>query len=471
MTRAVSDPESSATTPPASGKSKWYLRLTAPRAFLLLASIFGTLFALLTPPFQVPDEFQHFYRAYQVSEGKLTAYRLNGLIGGELPASLEAFGDRIWRIPPWDPTVKIGFRDILATRTISLDSQKRQSFNFPNVSWHSPSNYFAQAAGIAVARSLGFGPLGIFYAGRIGNLLVWSLLVYFAIRLIPILDWTILLLALTPMSLAQAASLSADATVNGVCFLFVALAMRCAMTEGSIRAAQLIGLTLCGAVVALAKTAYFPLTILFFLAPMRRFSSPRRYWLSFAAFISLCIAAVIGWSLCTYGPDTYSVQGVSPRQQLFYTLHHLIQTVHMEIGMLLAVSFISSIIGQLGWHEIKLWLPLTTLYLCVLFWTTQIGGWPDRRLTMRQRTILALAAIGCWLAVFTLIYLTYTPVGARSINGLQGRYMIPITAPYFLLFYGVPKPRRGNPGRFIAAFSAAFSSYALLVLVRRFYIW
>jgi len=82
-----------------------------------------------------------------------------------------------------------------------------------------------QAMAIAVARVVGVGPMGIFYAGRIGNLFCWSLLVYFSLRLIPIMDWTFLLLALTPMSLAQAASLSADATVNAVCVVFVALVL------------------------------------------------------------------------------------------------------------------------------------------------------------------------------------------------------------------------------------------------------
>jgi uncharacterized membrane protein len=313
--------------------------------------------------------------------------------------------------------------------------------------------------------------MGIFYAGRIGNLFCWSLLVYFSLRLIPIMDWTFLLLALTPMSLAQAASLSADATVNGICFLFVAAAVRCAMAEGPIRGAQLIGLTVCGAAVALAKTAYLPLTILFLLIPANRFSSRRRYWLAFAIFMMICVAIIVGWSLCTFGAESYSMTDVSPRRQLFYMLQHPIQMVHIEVGMLLAVPFISSIIGQLGWHVIKLWLPLTIIYYGVLFWTTRIGGWPDRRLTARQRVILAAAALACWVAVFSLIYLTFTPVGGKSINGLQGRYMIPAMGPFFLMFYPSPRPRRVNPSVFITAFIAAFSVYALLVLVRRFYIW
>jgi uncharacterized membrane protein len=469
MSRAVGNrvSESAAERDPAG----WSSLFTASRIFLPLAWIFGTLFALITPPFQVPDEFQHFYRAYQVSEGRLTAYRQNGEVGGDLPISLKTFSERVWGNHPFDPSSKADIRNVWAARTIPLQSRTRDFFVFGNVSWHSPTNYFPQAAAIAVARRIGLGPMGIFYAGRLGNLFGWSLLVYFSLRLIPILDWTILLLALTPMSLAQAASLSADATVNGVCFLFVAAAMRCAMMDGFIRKTHLIGLTLCGAAVALAKTAYLPLTILFLLIPERRFSSRGRYWAAFASFMLICLATIAGWSLCTFGSESYSMTDVSPRRQLIYMLHHPFLMLHMEVGMLLAVPFISSIIGQLGWHEIKLWFPLTAAYFGVVFWTTRIAGWPDRTMTMRQRIVLVAAAVGCWVAVFSLIYLTFTPVGGRSINGLQGRYMIPATGPFFLMFYPGPGRRRGNPGAFITAFAAGFSMYALLVLVRAFYIW
>jgi uncharacterized membrane protein len=471
MNQAIGDLKPDAESAALPAAARWSAHLTPRRVFLPLAWIFGTLFAVITPPFQVPDEFMQFYRAYQVSEGRLTAYRHGEEIGGYLPASLKEFSDRVWGDKPFDPDTKANVHDIWAAHTIPLRPGDRVFFVFGNVSWHSPMNYFPQAAAIALARQFGVGPMWLFYAGRLGNLLSWSLLVYFAVRLIPILDWTAALLALTPMSLAQAASLSADATVNGVCFLFVAAAMRCALGEGPIPRIQLIGLTVLGAAVALAKTAYLPLSILFLLIPSTRFASRRRYWLTFALFTLICVATMAAWSLCTFGFSSYSMPDVSPQRQAIYMLHHPLRILHMELGMLLAVPFISSLIGQLGWHEIKLSLPCVIAYWIVLLWTTRIGGWPNLRITVRQRAILAAAVCGCWLAVFSLVYLTFTKVGEHSITGLQGRYMIPATLPFFLMLYPGPRPRRVHPGAVLTVFSAAFSVYALVVLVRRFYLW
>jgi uncharacterized membrane protein len=447
-------------------------QLTARRVFLPLAWIFGALYIFITPPFQVPDEYMHFYRSYQVSEGRLTAYRVGTDIGGYLPRSLLELGDRLPSGLQSDPNFHLHAGDIWSLRTIPLNPHDRKFAVFGAVSWHSPMNYLPQAAGIAIGRSFGLSPLWLLYCGRAGNLLSWSLLAWFAIRLIPIMDWTLLLLALMPMSLAQAASLSADATVNGVCFLFVAAAVRCALgNAATMTTARTTGLTILGAAVSLAKTAYIPLTILFLLIPSSKFGGRRRHWGIFSLFILACLATTIGWSLCTFGAQSYTAPNVSPRLQAIYILHHPIEMLHRDVGMLLSMPYLESIIGTLGWADIRLWWPGAMLYWVALFASVCIGGWPHIRLSARQRFLLASAACGCWLLVFTLVYLTFTPVGGRSINGLQGRYLIPATAPFLLMFYLRPGPRRLNVGPWISAFCALFSVYALAVLVRRFYIW
>ena len=63
----------------------------APRpewAFVALAGMLGSVLALLTPPFEGPDEPAHFCRAYQVSEGVLIAPCEAELGGGYLPGRL-----------------------------------------------------------------------------------------------------------------------------------------------------------------------------------------------------------------------------------------------------------------------------------------------------------------------------------------------------------------------------------------------
>ena len=39
------------------------------RIFATVGLFFGFVLLLIVPPFQSPDEYNHFYRAFQVSEG------------------------------------------------------------------------------------------------------------------------------------------------------------------------------------------------------------------------------------------------------------------------------------------------------------------------------------------------------------------------------------------------------------------
>src|SRR5271170_2816128 len=106
-------------------------KLPAHRVFLPFAWFFGALFAFLTPPFQVPDEYHHFYRSYQVSEGHLTETRLGDQGGGYLPKSLIEFQNRVSRGIPHHPENKQDFKTLLAMRQIPLRLNEREFVVFP----------------------------------------------------------------------------------------------------------------------------------------------------------------------------------------------------------------------------------------------------------------------------------------------------------------------------------------------------
>ncbi len=66
----------------------------------------------------------------------------------------------------------------------------------------------------------------IIYLARFANLLLYVLIVYSAIKLTPVHKWVFFLLALMPMTLYEAASLSADSFTIAVSFLLIALFLK-----------------------------------------------------------------------------------------------------------------------------------------------------------------------------------------------------------------------------------------------------
>jgi uncharacterized membrane protein len=433
---------------------------------LVLAGSFGILFVFLTPPFQAPDEYDHFHRAFQVSEGHLLETRNGPDAGGFLPKSLLTLQNQVSFDMPHHPQVKQNVATLWAMRKLPLNPDDRRFMRFP---WYGPTNYFPQAAGIAIARALGAGPLLMHYAGRLGNLLVWTLIMFSAVRLIPVMKWTLALLALMPMSLWLAATLSADAMVDSLCFLFVAVTLRFAVgDESPMNGRRAIALVALAAAIALAKTAYLPITLLTLTIPAKKFGGRSRYWLFFALVLGVGFAVNIAWTLSTY--TDFVNPGRSPSAQAVYILHHPIHVLGEYVGQLFSLAFLSSIIGKLGWYDTRLARPLVACYAAVLVWSAWMAGVPAVRLSGRQKSIIALAAVAMWLAVFLIMDLAFTNVGATGVTSLQGRYLIPLTPLVFLLLCPKIALRCRERGAILAGFSVCFNIYIAIVLWMRFYV-
>ena len=70
-------------------ENRFNLAEILPAFFTLIAGvIFGGSMVVLTPPFDVPEEWQHFFRCYQISQRTIYATLDDmGVPGGEVPVS------------------------------------------------------------------------------------------------------------------------------------------------------------------------------------------------------------------------------------------------------------------------------------------------------------------------------------------------------------------------------------------------
>ena len=97
--------------------------------FIFTALIFGSLYALIVPPFQVPDEFNHFYRSWQITEGGITAIRTSdNRVGAELPTSLKIISQP-FRNLPFHEQNKTSKDLIFNLLLIPLEENKRSFFD------------------------------------------------------------------------------------------------------------------------------------------------------------------------------------------------------------------------------------------------------------------------------------------------------------------------------------------------------
>lgn len=83
-----------------------HLEKTLPALNCLIRFFFGVIFLVVTPPFQVSDEPNHFFRAYQASEGEFLLQKMGDVTGGLVPKSLLRTADSMSGDVAFNPGVK-----------------------------------------------------------------------------------------------------------------------------------------------------------------------------------------------------------------------------------------------------------------------------------------------------------------------------------------------------------------------------
>ncbi len=444
------------------------------RAFLVFSLPFGMAFLVFTPPFMVPDEPVHFYRAYQVSEFNLFKVK------DDFPASLVQFGALCDRMQ-FSTHEKTSGKEILALDSIPLDPSRRTTLTTPDYIFP----YLPQAAGIVIGRMAGLPPLWLFYIGRLFNLLVSLFLLYLTIRIVPAFRWVFFLLAVMPMTLFQAASLSYDAITTGLSYLFLAMVLSVLGNERSRAEFKSIArLLVVAALLAAAKQPYGVMVLAFFLLPVSRFGSWNRY-LAVTGVMALVVALVsvsgtVGKSVArrisgtapspsvkalAWIPDaTEEVPGtagyrptaawlpqqphaaeavnpIDPAGQKHFILENparYIRILYSTLGHSLDL-YLTSLVGLFGWIDTPL-PPAAAygyLFLLLLFSVTEAV----RGIGVRGKMLLAGIFLVGYVLIETALYVYCNAVGCDPITAIQGRYFIALVPLLLLLFSNRVLPR------------------------------
>jgi uncharacterized membrane protein len=363
---------------------------------------------------------------------------------------------------------------------IPLRPQETQFTFFGNTALYSAVPYLPQAFGIALSNLLNLPPLYAMYAGRLCNLLAWLGLVYLAIRIAPAFKWVLALLALTPMSIHLAGSLSADPVTYGLAYLLLATVLHHALraepttmpTGRSIAYVATLAV-----LVTLCKSAYVVLAALVAMIPPSRFGSSWRYLGSVAAVLAVAAVVLAWWTAMVnhlFIPR-YSPEPAPPVSQLAYIMGHPLIFLNAIADTLLLnyQDYWRMFIGRLGWLDTPLPHWLTASYSIVLVGAALLDHRPGLELVVWQKAGLAVVASSTVLLMYTALYLQWNTVGSPIIEGVQGRYLIPVAPLVLLLLYN-HRLQISAPGAVVATAVGLFTGLALVqslyILVLRYYV-
>jgi len=399
--------------------------------FIVAAAIFGGLLAFIMPPFQVADEAAHFFKAYQVSEGNLSSK--------QVPPSLYRLRD-LFDYLPFHPERKTSVDQILSSRGIQLNPEEMGVAPTLN---YSPIPYLPAASGIFVGRHMEAPPLFLFYIGRTCSLLAYILLVAWAIRLMPVQKWALALFALIPMCMAQAAAITADTVTLALSYLAFAYILHLCWEVPALRYSHWLRLSLLFVLIALTKPVYFVLAFLFLLIPRRKVGPFWKYWGGFIGLVLLSAATAKGWIAFNQKLQTYSAMGASGNQQLSVILQHPIHFLQILLTTFqrYGAGYLEHLVGRLGWLDTGLPNAFRQFYLALLVLVAFLGWNREVDLSWLKRLLIVATILSGVSLIAIFLFLSWTPIGSPTVEGIQGRYFLPFVPPFLLLLL---YPRR-NP--------------------------
>ncbi len=404
--------------------------------FCVYASLAVLLLAPLVPPFENPDEFNHTHRAEQIASGQWLARRYAGAStsGGLVALDVNRTDDVIGIIRfHADRKVTRAMLD----QANSIGWHPPTNITFFNTSIYPPFFYIPSAIGIAAGKALHMSVARSLILARMLNGLCCIILAATAIAASGPLAALLFSVLCLPMSLSLFAALSQDGLMLAASTMTMAMAWQVRHSDKRLpRRLPVVMLGLCLALVAMARPAYLPFTVLPLLLP----ELPLRHRLSACAVI---VASVLAWMELTAHYTLINgaaYRGVDPQAQFWFLIEHpqrwgAIARGTFERQGATGYSFFREFVGVLGWSDVVLPTPFYAVAGSVLACSLLLTMAADRPLlTARGQGVMFLAAITAVALMFLLVYLTWTSLRAPFVDGVQGRYFLPIALflPAFL---------------------------------------
>lgn len=458
--------------------------------FLKIMLIFGMLMVFVVPPFQMADEDSHFKKAFLVSQFVLFPEKnSNGQVGNFVPNAILNFEDTN-RYLINDINQKYDYSKFYTDATQIVNYEDSTFVEFSTTKTN-PLLYLPQAVGMVIARIIYsvFGiasPSTYMYAGRIGNLIFYILIMSIALKFIPFYKRLFLLLAIMPMSIGLASSLNYDAMVISICFLIISLIFHLAYehTVAKISTKQIVALSFLSILLIELKQVYFPILLLSFLIPSHKFSTKKRKFTVIGIVLGIGVVGHLIWMLISSTSSAAPGDESLIKDQLMFIIKNPFTFIVILIRTFYQLRFyyLNSFIGNLGWLDTSFSPLFILIYFILLLVVAVIDTNYEIKVSWKSKLFILLLFISILILVETSLYLIWTSIpeiggiGSRIVSGVQGRYFIPISLIGLLAFYSnkVAQSIRLKISMIIDQYISAFcyfsSALTLFLLIIRYWI-
>lgn len=253
---------------------------------------------------------------------------------------------------------------------------------------------------------------------------------------------------LLPSELFLHATCSQDALLLPVVALGVGLICGALNERRALTGAELAVATVLFALCAMAKPPFAALGLMILVPAVELKLRGWKPWLRPAAgFAAVVMACAAWWHLVArFGMDTAD-EADPVRQAAFLMSHPIAASAAVLRGTADAAwDFVHRGLYVVGWNDL---LPhhgaALILSVCLLVIAWRAPGADVR--SWRARILIAAAVMFPLIGISIAEYLIWTPVGLRTVYGVQPRYWLPVLPAMMLLVTSCRRQKRQKPDR------------------------
>jgi uncharacterized membrane protein len=421
--------------------------------FILCALPVGVMSALVTPPGQAPDEREHAARAASLLHwgilGERRAYPDPNTGQMALWAGLkvdEGLFDAAGTALP-----SIAGRPVMTTPAFEAiraqpPDHRKIIPNLQNTAAYFPSAYVPAALGMALGLAVHAPPYACFLLGRVFNLAGFLLLGGLALGITAYGEAVLLIVLIMPMTLFLAGSITQDSGLIGLACL------ACAALTRATRGFRILGLA--AFVLMLGGKPPYILMLGAFLLPFLGGG----FWLRLRQVavasvpVLIWVALILAFVVVPFHKPMFHPGPLYPgnpniwmdhsdaRENLHILLSPPTRLISLPWRTVLfcGPQRVRQIVGVLGLLQIYLpdyiylaWALCGVVALLGLVFTRRPVELSNANKILNFLFVLFLMAATCWVLMIQF-YLDWTTIGLDWIDGIQGRYFLPLLP--FLLF-------------------------------------
>lgn len=330
--------------------------------------------------------------------------------------------------------------------------------------------YYPMAAGFYLGRLLKVGFADMMGLARLGNLLCYVFIVFWAVKKAKGYSMVVAAIGLLPNNIFVASSLSYDMLVNACLLLgYVLLVNELLTPDEKIKPGNAFWMLFAFLVGCLSKPVYIIMSLMLLFLPKKKFENKASEVIFKIALLGLNILMLYNiffptpvaggdYALVTnnaYAGDKRNI-GTSTMGQLEFVLKNPITYV----GILL-----DSMVTMVSEYTILKYPYITYAYMgnapYFVNWVMVVLGifgalFANVKNSMGKfrGALTHFMNFGVVAIVFSSMYISYTPVGNEKILGVQGRYVIPLFLPFLSCFfgYGLKKIEQGKEAGWIVKY-------------------